>query len=70
MQQFKSNDVKHVNSYRKRANDWMINFKNLIKHKNKLFVFEDLTIKKKLIYKNHNNLLIEHFDAKKTLKLF
>ena len=70
MQQFKLNNVKHVDSRRKHANDEIINFENLIKHENKLFVFEDSTIRKKLIYKNHNDSLIEHFDAEKTLKLF
>ena len=48
----------------------MINFENLIKHENKLFIFETLIIKKKLICKNHDNSLTEHFDAEKTLKLF
>ena len=70
MQQFKLNDVEYVDNCRKRANDWIINFKNLIKHENKLFVFENLMIKKKLICKNHNDSLIKHFDAKKILKLF
>ena len=48
----------------------MINFKNLIKYENKLFVFENSMTRKKLICKNYNNSLIEHFDAEKTLKLF
>ena len=70
MQQFKLNDVKRVDSRRKRANDWTINFKNLIKHENKLFVFENLTTKEKLICRNHDDSLTEHFNAEKTLKLF
>ena len=70
VQQFKLNDVKHADNRRRRANDWTINFKNLIKHENKLFVLENSTIKKKLICKNHDDSLTEHFDAKKTLKLF
>ena len=70
VQQFKLNDVEHVNSRRRRANDWTINFKNLIKHENKLFILENLMIRKKLICRNHDDSLIEHFDAEKTLKLF
>ena len=35
-----------------------------------MFVFENSATRKKLICKNHDNSLIEHFDAKKTLKLF
>ena len=35
-----------------------------------MFVFENSTIRKKLICKNHDNSLIEHFNAEKTLKLF
>ena len=69
MQQFKLNNIKHVDNRRKRANDWTINFENLIKHKNKLFVFENSVIRK-LIYENYNDSLIEHFDAEKILKLF
>ena len=34
-----------------------------------MFVFENLTIRKKLICKNHDDSLIEHFNAEKTLKL-
>ena len=70
VQQFKLNDVEHVDSRRRRANDWTINFENLIKHENKLFVFENSTIRKKLICRNHDDSLTEHFDAEKTLKLF
>ena len=70
MQQFKLNDVEHVDSRRRRANDWTINFKNLIKYENKLFVFKNLTTRKKLICRNHDDSLIEHFDAEKILKLF
>ena len=70
VQQFKLNDVKRVDSRRRRANNWTINFKNLIKHENKLFVFGNSTTKKKLIYKNHDDSLTEHFDAEKILKLF
>ena len=35
-----------------------------------MFVFKNSTIKKKLICKNHDDSLIEHFDVEKTLKLF
>ena len=70
MQQFKLNNVKRVDNRRKRANDWTINFENLIKHKNKLFIFKNLMTKKELICKNHDDLLTEHFDAEKILKLF
>ena len=70
MQWFKSNDIIHVNNRRKRANDWTINFEDLFKYENKLFVFENSTTREKLICKNYDNSLIEHFNAKKTLKLF
>ena len=70
VQQFKLKNVEFVNSCRERADDWTINFENLIKHKNKLYILENSVIKKKLICRNHNDSLIEHFDAKKTLKLF
>ena len=70
MQQLKLRNVKSADSCRERANDWIINFKNLIKHENKLYVFEDSVIKEKFICRNHDDSLIEHFDAKKTLKLF
>ena len=67
VQQFKSKNVKFINSRRERADDWIINFENLIKHENKLYVLEDSAIKEKLICKNHDNSLT---DAKKPLKLF
>ena len=70
VQQFKSKNVKSVNSRRERADNWTINFENLIKHENKLYILENLIIKKKLICRNHDDSLTEHFDAKKTLKLF
>ena len=70
VQQFKSRNVKFANNHRERANDWTINLENLIKHENKLYVLEDSIIKKKLICRNHDDSLIKHFDAKKTLKLF
>ena len=70
MQQLKLKNVEFINSRRERANDWIINFENLIKHENKLYVFEDSVIKEKLICRNHDDSLTEHFDAKKTLKLF
>ena len=69
MQQFKSKNVEFVDSRRERANDWIINFENLIKHENKLYIFENSVIKEKFICRNHDDLLTEHFDAKKTLKL-
>ena len=70
MQQFKSKNVKFADSRRERADDWTINFEDLIKHENKLYVFENSIIKEKLICKNHDDSLTEHFNTKKTLKLF
>ena len=70
VQQLKLKNIEFTDSRRERANDWTINFEDLIKHENKLYVLENLIIKKKLICRNHDNSLIEHFDAEKTLKLF
>ena len=70
MQQFKLKNVKFVDNRRERADDWTINFEDLIKHENKLYVLENSVIKEKLICRNHDDSLTEHFDAKKTLKLF
>ena len=70
VQQLKLKNVKFADSRRERADDWIINFENLIKHENKLYVFEDSVIKEKFICRNHDDSLTEHFDAKKTLKLF
>ena len=70
VQQLKLKNVKFADSRRERADDWIINFENLIKHENKLYVLENLIIKKKFICRNYDDSLIEHFNAKKTLKLF
>ena len=70
VQQFKSKNVKSADSRRERANDWTINLEDLIKHENKLYIFENSVIRKKFICRNHDDSLTEHFNAKKTLKLF
>ena len=54
---------------RKHNRAWFINQENLIKHENKLYASENTAVKEKLIRKNHNNSLIDHFEVKKTLKL-
>ena len=70
VQQLKLKNVEFIDSRRERADDWAINFEDLIKHENKLYVLENSAIKEKLICRNHDDSLIEHFDAKKILKLF
>ena len=69
VQQFKLKNVEFIDSRRERANDWTINFEDLFKYENKLYVFENSVIKEKLICRNHDDLLIKHFNATKTLKL-
>jgi hypothetical protein len=46
-----------------------MNFENLFKFKNRFYVFENSTIKKNFINKNHNNFLTKHFDMNKIVNL-
>ena len=62
---------KSKKSSRRRRNKshWKLNFENFLKFKNRLYVFKDAIIKKKLISKNHDDFLIKHFDVDKTVNL-
>ena len=48
----------------------MFDLKGLFKYKNRFYVFEDSTLREKLINKYYNNFLASYFNAAKTHKLF
>ena len=48
----------------------MFDSKELFKHKDRFYVFENSTLREELINKCYNNSLAKHFDVMKTHKLF
>ena len=48
----------------------LINVENILKHKKRIYVFDDSILKKKFINKNHDDFLTKHFEIKKIVKLF
>ena len=48
----------------------MFNLKELFKYKDRFYIFEDSTLREKLINKYYNNFLTSYFDVTKTHKLF
>ena len=48
----------------------MFNLKELLKHKGRFYIFENLTLREKLINKCYNDSLAKHFNITKTHKLF
>ena len=48
----------------------MFDSKELFKHKNRFYIFEDLTLREEFINKYYNNFLANHFNVAKTHKLF
>ena len=62
---------KNKKSFRRRRNKfyWKMNSKDFFKFKNRLYVFENATIKKKFISKHHDDFLTKHFDVDKIVNL-
>ena len=50
---------------RRRSKIWFVNFEKLVRNNERLYVFENAIVRKKLINKNHDDFLIEHFDFEK-----
>ena len=48
----------------------MFDLKELFKHKNRFYIFENSTLREKLINKYYNNFFTNYFDVAKTHKLF
>ena len=48
----------------------MFDLKELFKHKNRFYIFENSTLREKLINKCYNDFLANYFDVIKTHKLF
>ena len=46
-----------------------MNSKKLLKFKNRLYVFENATIREKFINKHHDDFLTKHFDVDKIVNL-
>ena len=55
--------------YRRHSKTWFIDSKKFVKHNERLYVFENKAVRKKLISKHYNNFLIEHFDFDKIVNL-
>ena len=49
---------------------WILNFEELLKYNNSLFVLRNKALKKEFINKYYNNFLIRYFDITKIYKLF
>ena len=48
----------------------MFNLKELFKHKNRFYIFENLILREKLINKCYNDFFANYFNVIKTHKLF
>ena len=48
----------------------MFDFEELFKYENHFYVFEDSTLREKLINKCYNDFFAGYFDVAKTYKLF
>ena len=48
---------------------WIINEKQVLRHKNRVYVFFETAIKAELLKLHHDDEFAEHFDTKKTTKL-
>ena len=48
----------------------MFDLKELFKHKNRFYIFENSTLRKEFINKYYNDFLANYFDVAKTHKLF
>ena len=46
-----------------------MNSKNFLKFKNRFYVFQNATIKKKFINKHYDDFLTKHFDVDKIVNL-
>ena len=56
-------------SRKKRNKTWFVIFEKLIKHNERLYIFDNEIVRKKTINKNYDDSLIEHFNVEKILKL-
>ena len=54
---------------KKRNQTWFVNFEKFVEYNERLYVFDNKFVREKIVNKNYNNLLIEHFDVEKILKL-
>ena len=48
----------------------MFDLKELLKHKDRFYIFKNLTLREKLINKCYNDLFANHFNIIKMHKLF
>ena len=48
----------------------MFDLKELLKYKDRFYIFENSTLREKLINKCYNDFLASHFDVAKMHKLF
>ena len=48
----------------------MFNLKELFRHKDRFYIFENLTLREELINKCYNNFFANYFNVAKTYKLF
>ena len=56
-------------SRKKRNKTWFVNFEKFVKHNKRLYVLDDEIVREKIVNKNYDDSLIEHFDVEKILKL-
>ena len=54
---------------RRRSKIWTVDFEKLVRHNERLYVFENAAVRKKLINKNYDDFLIDHFDFDKIFEL-
>ena len=56
-------------SRKKRSKTWFVDFEELVRHNERLYILDDEVVREEIVSKNHDDSLIEHFDVEKTLKL-
>ena len=49
---------------------WIIDIDDFFKYENRLYVFDEKSIRVKLLKRHHDDMLTNHFDVIKTTKLF
>ena len=54
---------------RRRSKTWTVDFEELVRHNERLYVLENAAVRKKLISKNHDDSLADHFGLDKTFEL-
>ncbi len=48
---------------------WTLNSQKMIKYNRALYVFEDISVRKKLLKHHYDDFLMKHFDVDKISKL-